>query len=145
MRPGLIGFLDQVQKLFDVFFLTASQADYANQIIDRIAPQVRPCRRFCRDACQFRSGFLVKDLRLLRRPLDRVVLVDDLAGSALVNPENLIRVNPWNGKRMDNLLLSHLLPILQNIAHERELAKSAREVISKCHCGDIAMFPGVCG
>jgi hypothetical protein len=31
----------------------------------------------------FRSGFLVKDLRLLRRPLDRVGLVDDLAGTAL--------------------------------------------------------------
>lgn len=142
MRPGLLDFLSHVRKLFDVFFFTAAQSDYANQVIDRIAPGVPPCRRLCRDACRVQSGYFVKDLAILRRPLNRVILVDDAPGSALNNPENLIRVTPWNGEKKDDVLMAKLLPILQNIAHEEDLGESARQIITKSRKNGIDVFPG---
>jgi Dullard-like phosphatase family protein len=143
IRPGLMEFLEHVRKLFDVFFFTASQPEYANQVIGKIAPTIPPCRRFCRDSCRYQSGYLVKDLRVLRRPLTRVLIVDDCPGSALTNPHHLIRVKPWTGDSKDDLLMSRLLPILQNIAHEDDLAQSANEMIPKYAYGDINLFPGL--
>jgi Dullard-like phosphatase family protein len=143
MRPGLLDFLSHVRKLFDVFFFTAAQSDYANQVIDRIAPGVPPCRRLCRDSCRLQAGYFVKDLKLLRRSLNRVILIDDVPGSALTNPENLIRVTPWNGDQKDDVLLSKLLPILRSIAHEENLSDSARQIMAKSPCSGVDVFPGL--
>jgi Dullard-like phosphatase family protein len=143
MRPGLIDFLQQVQRLFDVFFFTASQSEYADQVISKIAPNHPSCRRFCRNSCLHHSGYLVKDLRILRRPLNRIVLVDDCAGSALRNPNQLIHVKPWNGDKKDDLLIERLLPILQHIAREDDMTESVYEVIRKCAYNDIGLFPGL--
>jgi hypothetical protein len=52
-----------------VFFFSASLPEYANPIINKIAPEVRSCRRFFRDFCKETSGYLVKDLSILRRSL----------------------------------------------------------------------------
>jgi Dullard-like phosphatase family protein len=141
MRPGLMTFLERIQKRYDVFFFTAAQPDYANQIIDKIAPFVSPGRRFARNACRSYAGYLVKDLRILRRPLRQTLLVDDMAGSALSNPGNLIRVKPWNGDPKDNLLLGNLLPFLEQISVYTDLVSSAQEKIAKVQNTALAGFP----
>lgn len=40
LRPGLLRFLNRVQKTYDVFFFSASHKDYGNQVIDQL-------RRMC--------------------------------------------------------------------------------------------------
>jgi TFIIF-interacting CTD phosphatase-like protein len=69
MRPGLAAFVSRVPGLYDVFFFTASESHYTSQIIDVIAPSVPDPQRFSRDAWVCHSGFFVKDLRRLKRPL----------------------------------------------------------------------------
>ena len=130
LRPGLINFLNRVQKGYNVFFFSSSQREYGDQVIDRIAPNVRSCRRFFRDSCVSASGYSIKDLRVLRTNLKQTLLVDDIAGSALHNPNNLIRIKPWYGERDDDVLESELLPLLERILYENDLAKSASEIIN---------------
>jgi CTD small phosphatase-like protein 2 len=115
-------FLTSLSDAFDIYFFTSSAREYANPIIDAIAPQTPGERRFFRDSCTPYCGYPVKDLRLLGRPLSRVLLIDDLDGSALMQPQNLIRVSAWQGSdQSDNVLIQELLPVLIDIAQESDL------------------------
>jgi Dullard-like phosphatase family protein len=124
-RPGARSFIQSIGRVFDVYFFTSSVREYGNPIIDAIAPEIPADHRFFRDSCVSYCGYPVKDLRLLRRPLNQIVLVDDLEGSALLQPENLIRVQPWQGTDVnDRVLLSQLLPALMEVAPARDLPRA---------------------
>jgi Dullard-like phosphatase family protein len=140
MRPGLLQFLARIQRRYDVFFFTSSAPEYANPIIDKIAPSVLACRRFFRDSCYSQSGYLVKDLSLLRRSLNQIILVDDTPGSALAAPGNLIRVRPWSGEPTDDLLM-RLLPMLESLAYETDLVNSMQVKIAASPDLDLSLFP----
>jgi Dullard-like phosphatase family protein len=137
-RPGLISFIKTVSQDYDVFFFTASCPEYGDPIIDQIAPGTPAERRFFRDRCSPFCGYPVKDLRLLGRPLTQVLLIDDLEGSALLQPENLVRVSPWQGvNETDTVLLGQLLPVLQEIAAESDLPKAVARVIGRNRSNDL--------
>jgi Dullard-like phosphatase family protein len=121
-RPGLPEFIKTLSSIFDIYFFTSSAPEYANPIIDSIAPGTPIERRFFRDSCVSFCGYPVKDLRVLARPLSRILLIDDLEGSGLMQPQNLIRVSPWQGNDPeDNVLMSQLLPVLLEVSLERDL------------------------
>jgi Dullard-like phosphatase family protein len=143
-RPGLAEFLARVQRIYDVFFFTASTPEYAGLIIDKIAPEVRPCRRFFRDSCKPVSGYLVKDLSILRRPLTQTLLVDDIAGSALAQPANLVRICPWTGDQRDHVLIDELLPLLESLAFYSDLTAQTRQAIMKGKRLSRTGFPITC-
>jgi Dullard-like phosphatase family protein len=130
-RPGLADFLATVSRRFDLFFFTASDRNYANQVIDAIAPTTPHDHRFFRDSCATRAGYSVKDLRLIKRPLARVLIVDDVEGSALLQPQNLVRIAPWYGKEDDNVLSAELLPVLIECAGEGDLPRAFRNSVAQ--------------
>jgi hypothetical protein len=66
-----------------------------------------------------------------------------MAGSALSNPPNLIRVLPWNGDLNDILLLGELLPFLEQISESGNLVGSAQEKITKAQNRALAGFPEI--
>jgi TFIIF-interacting CTD phosphatase-like protein len=139
-RPGLASFLKTVSQHYDLFFFTASAREYSDPIIDLIAPDVPPNRRFFRDSCSPQCGYAVKDLRILRRPLNRVLLVDDLEGSALLQPANLVRVSPWQGAGAgggDTVLMGQLLPLLSEIAGDGDLPRAAATAMHRNRCTDL--------
>jgi Dullard-like phosphatase family protein len=137
-RPGLLSFIKTVSQEYDLFFFTASTREYGDQIIDVISPETPHERRFFRDSCSPCCGYPVKDLKLVGRPLNRVLLVDDLEGSALMQPGNLVRVSPWQGTdEGDNVLLGQLLPILQEIAGAKDLPLAMLEAMNRGQCEDL--------
>jgi TFIIF-interacting CTD phosphatase-like protein len=128
MRPGLADFIKSVTPLFDLFFFTASSPEYANPIIDAIAPGTPPDHRFSRENCTMSSGYAIKDLRLLDLPLKRLLLVDDLEGSALFQPRNLLRITPWYGTdENDTVLMEQLWPLLESISEAPDLTSEMRK------------------
>jgi Dullard-like phosphatase family protein len=141
IRPGLTDFLARVQRIYDVFFFTGSLPDYGNAIIEKVAPDVHNCRRFFRDSCQAVCGYLVKDLSVLRLPLARTLLVDDIAGSALANRGNLVLIKPWMGDQNDRVLTESLLPLLEQVVLCSDLAAVARETLMKGKSPGLAAFP----
>ena len=78
---------------------------------------------------------------MLRTNLKQTLLVDDIAGSALHNPKNLIHVKPWSGEADDTVLEQELLPLLEGIAYENDLTKSVLEIMEKRQYLNISRFP----
>jgi Dullard-like phosphatase family protein len=143
-RPGLAEFLARVRRIYDLFFFTASSPEYADPIINKIAPDIRLCRRFFRDSYRPLSGYLVKDLSILRRPLTQTLLVDDVAGSALAQPANLMRIRPWMGDPADRVLMDELLPLLESLAFYSDLTAQARQTLLKGNPTSVTALPSRC-
>jgi Dullard-like phosphatase family protein len=80
-RPGLDQFLQWASQRFDLICFTASKSIYANAILNVLDPngtifQRRLFREHCIHSAQF-PGVFVKDLQILNKPFERVILIDD--------------------------------------------------------------------
>ena len=129
VRPGAINALKQLSKIYELFIFTASQREYAEPIIDHIAPFIPKENRFYSDSCDYCSGYAVKDLNRLRRPLNRTILIDDVIGSGLRQPKNVVGVEPWNGEQDDCLMQSILLPLLTSVRMADNIVDTLRHTI----------------
>jgi TFIIF-interacting CTD phosphatase-like protein len=130
-RPGLTNALQKLSTQFDIYFFTASDPLYANQIIEAIAPGTPADHRFFRDSCCNTGGYPVKDLRLLNRPLNRTIIIDDIEGSALFQPRNLIRITPWLGNPEDDVLCGEILPLLMDAWDAPDLPAAIHEALKE--------------
>lgn len=139
-RPGLYEFIKEVSPLFDIFFFTSSSCFYGNQIINTIAPETPEKRRLFRESCKNIYGYSVKDLSLISKPMNKILLVDDMKGSALLNQDNLVHISPWEGNQEDNVLLDQLLPILVRIKEESNLPIAFKKIIKSGDFKDIRSF-----
>ena len=140
IRPNFQEFITNLSTLFEIFIFTSSKKEYANPIIDKILPNVKPENRFFKDSCRYECGYSVKDLSLLNRPMDTVLLVDDTAGSALLNRENLILVDPWYGES-DDSLFSNLSNLLNHIAFENNIVEAFLDALKTGRYQGISGFP----
>jgi TFIIF-interacting CTD phosphatase-like protein len=143
VRPGAIDALITLSELCELFVFTSSKQPYATQIVDKIAPFIPEENRFYSDSCQLMSGYSVKNLNLLRRPLDSVVLIDDIMGSALLHPRNIIGVPSWMGEPCDELWSRQLGPMLMGIAKyvpACEFVSALRSVVMKSSPRDLCIF-----
>lgn len=129
-RPGVIEFLQKINEFYELFIFTASDKVYGNKVIDAIAPYIDTQHRLFRDSCISAHGYQIKDLRKLERPLNRVLLVDDMCASAYYQQSNLVRIAPWSGDPNDTVLLHQLLPALTRISQEFDLPTTAMQLLS---------------
>ena len=80
--------------------------------------------RLYREACYMTdSSLFIKDLRIINRPLDRMVLVDDATYAFGFQVENGVPIIPFTGNKEDNELIL-LSQYLDHIA----LSKDFRQV-----------------
>jgi Dullard-like phosphatase family protein len=112
-RPGAREFLRSVAREFEVFIFTASRIEYAVPVVQHLLPCFPVERILTRPHCRFLNGFLVKDLTVFQRDLSRVVLVDNLRESFMLQPSNGVQISTWVGDRNDETLLSEVLPFLR--------------------------------
>ena len=126
VRPGFFELVSRLSPLFDIRFFTDSKREFAEQVIPRIAPFIEINRCFFGESCSHTSGYRVKDLSKLDVPLERVVLVDDIIGSGLLQPMNCIGITPWAGEIDDRVLLDELLPVLMDSLNSDDIAAAAR-------------------
>ena len=129
IRPGVSEFLKELSGMYEIYFFTAAAENYANQIIDLILPDTPKDHRFFKDSCSCICGYSVKDLTLIHHKQDRILLVDDMSGSGLIQPKNLIRITAWYGDKEDNVLTDQLLPLLKSIANEKDLPAAFQKIM----------------
>lgn len=138
-RPYLEYFLDQMSRLYDIYIFTSSEKEYADLIIDNIMPNLKRNHRFYKDSCYSIYGYYVKDLQLIRRSLNKTLLIDDSSGSSLKNPKNLIKVKPFCGECNDRVLFN-LVKLLQSITLEKDLRIAFLDAIKKVKYNGIGPF-----
>ncbi|TYZ60701.1 hypothetical protein PybrP1_004718 [[Pythium] brassicae (nom. inval.)] len=106
-RPGLDRFLEEASKHFDVYVFTAGLEAYGKPILDELDPKgTLFAGRFFRESCQQRKGMFLKDLRVVRRDLAKVILVDNNPVSFLLQPSNGIPVPSFYDDASDRTLES---------------------------------------
>jgi Dullard-like phosphatase family protein len=119
-RPGVRAFLREMATLFDVAAFTAATRSYADPLLDRLDPSgaVFGTRLF-RDSCDVMAGTgeMVKDLRRLGVPLDRVIIVDNTPSAYALQPENGVPIASWYGDPNDTALRD-LAPRLRILAEK---------------------------
>lgn len=125
IRPGAIEFIQTMKDHFELVIFTAAtpmHADYGLKIID---PDNHIKLRLCRDKVKIHEQDLYKDLSLLGRDLNKVIIVDNLAENFRFQPENGIWIQTWIGDQMDRKLFELAIE-LEKIALS---SKSVQDVI----------------
>eukprot|EP00759_Apiculatamorpha_spiralis_P029139 PhF_6_TR31467/c2_g1_i6/m.46214 len=116
IRPGLREFLDHVSTMFEICVFTASTSLYANTLMDFLDPgrkMLGPLRLF-REHCTMTRGMYVKDLSLLGRPLDRIIIIDNSPAAYAFQPRNSIAIKSYFDDRTDRELVG-LIPLLTRL------------------------------
>jgi RNA polymerase II subunit A small phosphatase-like protein len=117
-RPGLREFLLEMSELFEVIVYTAGLDTYARAIMRHLIPPNCSVRVLTREACvSLGAGLIVKDLSLLNRPLNRVLLVDNSPAAAILQPANSIIVESYVGYDEEDDELKRLATWLRPLAN----------------------------
>jgi TFIIF-interacting CTD phosphatase-like protein len=103
VRPYAVEALQLLLLDYDIFIFTAAAKEYTDRIVDVAFPFIPRDRRLYGDSCMAVCGYRAKDLRLLGGPLHRTVMIDDMFGSAMLQPENVFVVAPWMGDTDDSV------------------------------------------
>lgn len=119
-RPHLNAFLKYASSYFEVVVFTASQAAYADRLLDILDPHNDLIHhRLFRDACVYVAGNYLKDLSVLNRDLRRTVIVDNSPQAFGYHVENGVPILTWTDDEKDCELIQLIL-LLEEIRKEVE-------------------------
>ena len=118
-RPFLYEFLEQAQNIFELVIYTVATKKYADPIINAIEKgnNYFACRLY-REHCVLYKGLYVKDISLLGRDLDKIIIIDDKPYNFILQKENGIAIKPYWGSENEStndFVLKNLMFILLNI------------------------------
>lgn len=122
VRPYAKEIIKNISKHFDVIVFTAGNQCYADPILDHLDPDKCIKHRLYRESCTMvNCQLFVKDLRILGRKLESVVLVDNAPYSYMMQLANGIPIlNYLKGKDDDQLVkLEEYLMSLLNVEDVR--------------------------
>ena len=127
VRPHLYEMLTTLSNHYELIIFTASQKSYADRILDMIDPSNKWFNhRLYRNDCAANECVLVKDLRVLKRDLKKVVMVDNCMLSFSSQIDNGIPVSSYKGGSMDTEL-SSLMEYLMKIKDVEDVRVANRK------------------
>lgn len=97
-----------MSKEWEIIIFCASNPEYANTILDQIDPDQKyfSFRLYRKDCYHYEDkDYYIKDLRIIDRPLNRMVIVDDRPESYGFQIHNGIPILPFKGEADDGELL----------------------------------------
>ena len=119
IRPGVIPFLKEVGKYYELIAFTEATQDYGDLIIDAIEENsIYFDYRFYRQHTIKIDNDFVKDLNRIGRPLNKMIIVDDMPQNFRLQKENGINIKAFWGEDVNDNALEELGKILVNIAKE---------------------------
>ena len=146
IRPGIMQFLELVSKYYELIVFTAATQDYGDLLIDAIEENnVFFEHRFYRQHTVIIGNDFVKDLNRIGRPLDKIIIVDNMPQNFRLQKENGINIKAFWGEDVNDNALEELGKILVNIAkdggdvriglekYRDEIVKKVTSNISKCN------------
>lgn len=104
--------------------------DYADWIMDNIDRNGLVKHRLYRQHTTPHEDYAIKDLRNLGRPLERTIIIDNLAENFIhTTPDNGIWVESWYDD-MDDSILEQLTPFLKSIVSSGKVT-DVRKLLTK--------------
>ncbi|KAL9183649.1 hypothetical protein ACHAXT_004505 [Thalassiosira profunda] len=118
-RPGVDKFLATMSQYYEIVIWTPSPDGLAAPVIDALDSKGMAMHRLHREATNYVNGVHCKDLSWLNRPLRKVIALDDDEQALQFQPENLIRVKPYDDPNdRDDDTLARITPLLIEISRE---------------------------
>ena len=107
-RPGLDDFLQNVKKYYEIIIFTSSTKKYADPIINEIENNIKYFDyKLYRHHTIICDNYFVKDISRIGRPLDKIIIVDNMPQNYKLQKENGIMIKPyWGEDNYDSALIS---------------------------------------
>ena len=137
VRPGVTEFLDEMVKYYELIIFTGGTEDYANLLINAIDENNSYFKyRLYRQHMIIIDNEFVKDLTRIGRPLDKIIIVDNMRQNFRLQKENGINIKSFWGEDIYDTALNNLSGILEKIAQEggdlrKGLEKYRDEIVEK--------------
>ncbi|KAF3904504.1 hypothetical protein AA313_de0208290 [Arthrobotrys entomopaga] len=113
-RPGAEYFLTYLSQYYEIVIFTSQPNVMASPIVAKLDP-FRMYHQLYREATKYKRGKYIKDLTYLNRDLSKIVMLDTKPGAWTDQPDNAIKMKPWDGNPRDKELVA-LIPFLEFIA-----------------------------
>lgn len=116
-RPGVDQFMEKMGEIYEIVVFTASLSKYANPVLDMLDIHHVVHHRLFRESCYNHNGNYVKDLSMLGRPLEEIIILDNSPASYLFHPTNAVPVSSWFNDPHDTELVD-LCPFLAELSEK---------------------------
>ena len=137
IRPGVFQFIDEIKEYYEIILFSEAEKSYIDLITDAVGDDryLYDCI-LCRDYITIIGQNFIKDLRKIGRPLDKIIIIDNMPQNFSYNKENGIYIKSFWGEENDDKALIDLIPILVNIARSgkdvrKELVKYKEKIVTK--------------
>jgi Dullard-like phosphatase family protein len=136
LRPGVVTFLEAVREYYELILFTEASEAYTELIMETFNKKKYFDYKLYRQHTIIIGQDFVKDLQKIGRPLDKVIIIDNIAQNFRMQKANGINIKPFFGEDKEDQALIDLIPILINIAKENldtrnGLIKYRDEIITK--------------
>ena len=115
-RPGLIDFLTEMKKFYEIIVFTSASKEYGDQIENVIEREKKFFDfRLYRDHTISYNNDYIKDISRIGRPLDKILIVDNMPENFRLQKENGIWIKSFFGDDPEDDALLYLGDILKKI------------------------------
>ena len=137
IRPGLYQFLSEMKKYFEIIIFSLFSQKIADYIINNIEKKEKyfDYRLYVQHSIIIENEF-VKELKRIGRPIDKIIIVDNLNQSYKLNKKNAINIKSFWGKDYSDNALKDLGKILIKIIKDSDdvrngIVKYRNDIIGK--------------
>ena len=136
-RPYLDSFLQKVKEKYEIIVFTSGTQDYADPLEDAIEQDEKYFdARLYRQHTIACGKDIVKDISRIGRPLDKILIVENMPQNYRLQKENGILIKSFYGEDIYDTALVALGDILMKIANEfndvrKGIAKYKNEILNK--------------
>lgn len=102
IRPDAMEFVEFCIQKFEVVFFTSGTEEYACKIFDHLDPKHAAHRLYRHDCTMCEDGLYRKDLSILGRPVNSVILFDDRGPDVCFQPQNVLFCEPFILEEVDD-------------------------------------------
>lgn len=121
-------FIETMAQYYEIVIFTAALQEYADQVIDQIDVGNNIKYRLYRQHTSQNGPFLVKDLSLLGRDINRTIIIDNISDNFILQPDNGIFISTWYDDMRDRFL-DEITPLLREIVERQvpDVRKALRQ------------------
>ena len=118
MRPGAGTFLEVLKEYYESILFTEASEAYTELIMEAFNKNEFFEYKLYRQHCIINGEDFVKDLQRIGRPLDKMIIVDNIAQNFRMQKNNGILIKPFYGEDQNDTALIDLIPFLINIVKD---------------------------
>ena len=130
LRPYTKLFFEKLKDLYEIIIFTNGTKEYCDRILELIDPKQEyiKFRLYRKHSISKDNDIYLKDLSLLGRDLNKIIIIDDLAKNYKLQQDNGLPITSWKGD-VNDTALKDLIPILIKIVENN--VEDVRKIIVK--------------